>query len=306
MIRAIWLIFSFLFLCNPLLGTDKLLLKSPHFEKLLRAGGIRGPLTKDTILTYTQQHWIATRSGLKGIERCDLKDTPQQQKIRAKVIRCLDKMHFFEASVPSRHNYRYGICLGAFLPSVRERLFQLVDAWKKGVRFDSLIFLCGERSLRKGIGEKDDLAALCDRALSPLPFKSNWQLPVEAPYEQEIDMARLVWDQVEIPEEMRIALEGHVLFVNAPKGENAARASTKDAYRHWLESCKPVPGAVLASSSPVVCHYQHLVGGNLLGPDYPLETIAPATDPSHWQVAVLLDTVAKCLVEILQQKSKSF
>ena len=202
---------------SHLCGLKKSETVPPCLWPLLRAGGISGPLTWDQVLEATQKQWIATRHGLNGIERCDLVDTAQQLRMMPKIIDCLCQIGFFDASLPRRQKYCYGLCLGAFLPAVRARLFQLVEAWKKGVRFDSLIFLCGERPCAKSL-QSGVLAALCNPALSPLPFRTGWQPSQEALYEREIDMARLVWDQVEIPEEMRRALEGHVQFIDAPKG----------------------------------------------------------------------------------------
>lgn len=105
----------------------------------------------------------------------------------------------------------------------------------------------------------------------------------------------LIWEQADIPEDMRQHLEGHVLFVNTPPSEPGKRASTSDTYMYWKENYAP-SGSVLATSSPGIWCYQHLAGLNALGDTFQLETFAPELTNKHeLQVIVILDTLAKCI-----------
>jgi hypothetical protein len=285
---------------------------TPQVVELLALDGIYDPQDSlDKVVEKTQERWIAVRQGKNQIERTDLVDSPERVLIREKVVAVATQMGLFKEVSPLLSHYSYGVCLGAFLDGVRLRLAELVTQWKRGIRFDSLVFLTGERYLRKGQGEKDDFEALCNPALSPLPFKPGWTPPPadQLVYETEYDMVKLVWDQVQIPEEMLKALKEHVVFVNASKGD-AERASTADTYKTWLTAFHPQPGTVLAPSHPLLWCHQQLVGAYLLGPQYPLNTIAPAASEKMLRfyqkaiVSLIFDTVAKCLYEIHKEKGK--
>jgi hypothetical protein len=274
---------------------------SPLLQELLSLTGIEGTLDLDDVVQKTQEQWIAVRQGQNQIERRDLVDSEEQKKKRDAILAIAEKMGLFAPSLPALTNYKYGICLGAFLGTVRERLHTLVELWKKGIRFETLVFLGGERDLRKAEGEPDSLSSLCNESLSPLPFKKGWTLEKNIPYATEYDMMKIVWAQVEIPEDMKVALENKVVFVNASKG-NSLRPSTGDTYQAWLNDHSPIPGTVLAVSSPLFWSYQQLVAENILGDLYLVETVAPAAEKEKQKIVVVLDTLAKCLFEASKQK----
>lgn len=316
-IRAFFLVFTLCIVSCTSVQTDPRTLfvtddrqPTPYVIDLLKLDGLYDPNDSlDDIVHKTQKNWIAVIQGKEGKERADLVDSPQRQQIYKQVFALTEQIGLFAERKPIRQNYRYGICLGAFLSGVRSRLADLVDAWQQGVRFESLVFLTGERYLRKGPGQQDDFAALCDPSLSPLPFKKDWQSPNldSIAYETEYDMVRLVWDQVQLPEDMASALEGKVIFVNAPKGK-AARPSTKDTYTTWLNEYHPEPGSIFVTSYPLIWSYQHLAAVNILGKNYPLDTAAKALSDDDIKqyykamVSLVFDTVAKCLYEIQRDK----
>ncbi len=252
---------------------------------------------QDKIIT----HWVAS-GAVQGKEHTDVVDSPEREKIRPEIIKIASSLGLFDEQKPSLQHYDYAICLGSFLDSVRNRLTQLVKLWQLGIRFDSLIFLTGERYLRKGPGQKDDYADFINPAKSPLPFKSNWS-PLPSPYETEYDMCMQIFEQVEIPQDMQKALENKVIFVNAPKGEKT-RPNTKDTYVTWIETYHPVPGTVLASSDPLFFSYQHLGAVLILDETFVIDTVAPRApylilkiyEPSL--ATIVLDVIAKCLIEI--------
>jgi len=258
-----------------------------------------------TVVEKTQIKWHGPRHEDSQKERSDLIDTPEQLAMRPEVISLAKDMGLFSAQNPSLSHYRYAVCLGSFLNGVRSRLAHIVELWQQGIRFDSLVFLSGERPLRNKPGQKDDYAELCDPSQSPLPFKEGWiPLPVDQViYNMEYDMVRLVWEQVKIPEEMDQALKGKVFFVNAPRGE-AARPSTKETYFYWLKDFHPEPGTVVAPSDPLLWTYQQLTGAKVLGPEFMLDTIAheaPYLLLKRYEpgiVSLIFDTVATCLFRI--------
>lgn len=279
---------------------------NPNLAALLDLEGLYDPADRlAEMVKKTQRCWIAVQQGRGEKERVDLVDSPERVRIREKVIAIAKEMGLFQGSKPRHERYRYAVCHGSFLSGVRLHLFQLVNEWKQGIRFDSLVFLTGERYLRKGAGEEDDFAKLLDAKASLLPLKSTWIPPSldQICYQTEYDMVKLVWEQVQLPLEMAAALEGKVLFVNALKG-NAARPSTADTFRFWLQCFHPQPETILAPSYPLLWRYQQLTGLRILGPGFQLDTIAqPVTGEEldkyrHSIVTLIFDTVAKCLYEI--------
>lgn len=272
---------------------------TPLLRELLLLYNIQAE-TLDEIVVETQIRWIAIRQGTGGLERRDIVDTPAQTALRDKTFYIAKKLGLFEKSKPHFNHYTYSICLGAFLESARGRLALLIDAWKQGIRFDWLIFLGSDRPLRSREGENEEFAIFCNPDKSLLAFRPDWVAPIlnDTAYKTEYDMLKLIWDQTDVPQDMREHLRDKVVFINAKSTLPGKRASTADSYAEWLSQYHPQPGLILAASSPLVGYYQHLVGNNVLGADYPLNTIHSAANPNNMRVSIILDTIAKCLYEI--------
>ncbi len=281
---------------------------TPRLILLLQLDNLYDPNDNlEQIVAKTQKAWIQVQQGKDSKERTDLIDSHKQKEIRQKVEAIVQEIGLFDTRKPALEHYDYGACLGAFLDGVRLRLSILIDEWKKGVRFDSLIFFTGERYLRKEEGKQDSFNELLHPQNSPLKIKSGWQMSQDAPYETEYDMCRLVWEQTEIPEEMQKALQGKVLFINAPAPAGKERPSTRNCYETWLTNNNPQPGTILAPSHPVIWAYQQLAGENILGQQFPLDTISNAATTEvrkKYQeqiVSLVQDTAAKCLYELSQR-----
>jgi hypothetical protein len=259
----------------------------------------------EDIVNKTQQHWISGIQGSGGKERTDFIDSAEQKKIAKPVIEWAKKMKLFDERKPLLRRYDYGVVLGTNLKAVRERIAQFVRAWEEGIRFDKLVFLSGERDLRKGEGEPESIAVLCDPSKSPLAFKKGWSLNKDTPYETEYDMVLILWDQLEIPQDMADALKGKIEFINAPRG-SYPRPSTKDTFEVWMNT-HPKPGTILAYGYPLLWVQYQIVGENVLQKKgFALDTAAYALSEEdqkqygHAFCALILDTVAKVLFEIKQ------
>lgn len=250
-------------------------------QQLLALDGLYDPQdTLDEIVQKTQKSWKRVHHGANGFELADLVDSPKQLQIREDVLSIARQMGLFDEKKPSSTHYDYALCAGAFLQGVRLRVNELIQAWKQGVRFDQLVFLTGDRALRKAPGEKDFLQ----------------DIPEGYPYETEYDMVRLVWEQTQIPEDMEI----QVVFINAKCPVNQARISTKDSFNAWLLDYNPTPGSCLSASHPLYWTYQEL-GFALSG--FSVDCIAPSAEGFLKQndsriVSLIFDTIAKCLYEI--------
>lgn len=263
------------------------------------------------IVEKTQKSWIGVQQGRGGKERTDLQDSDRQAKTRETVEKIVKEIGLLSNREPLVKHYDYAVCYGAFLDGVRMHFANLVDSWKKGVRFNSLVFLTGERTLRKESGQQDAVEFLTDQTKSQLKFKEGWTLQEGTKYETEYDLCKIVWDQSEIPEDMRQALEGKVVFVDSPRPEKQERPGTKDTYYTWLKDDKPAPGTVLAFSYPILWSYQHVAAENCLGENFALDTCAPAA-PQQMLIAnqerlvsIVQDTVAKILYELNQRQPVS-
>ena len=256
---------------------------TPLLEKLLILDDIQEKSLPD-IVAKTQAKWIAVRQGAGGLERRDIYDGEKEQAIAEKVFEVCEGLGLFAPYYPERSHYQYALCLGAFLNTAQKRLEGLIALWERGVRFDVLVFLGGERCLIEN--EKRLLPASC---------------------KTEHDMLQALWQQKlgEVPDSMQEKLVGRVHFVNAPRGF-AARPSTADTYRYWLEQFQPEPGAVLAMSTIGLVPYQHLVGKNILGAPFELDTVCSEESLKiKPTVKVTLDTIVKCLREIERSQSST-
>ena len=287
---------------------------TPALVRLLKASGLFAEGDRlAAIVEKTQKPWISVQQGRGQIERTDLRDSPERAALREAVDEFIHTSGFYDERKNLFQNYTYAVCHGAFLDGARKNIVEIVNLWKKGVRFSSLVFLTGDRPLRKGPADggrepEDAVRKLEDATLYPL-FKKGWKKAEDAAYENEYDMVRLVWDQTDIPEDMAKALKGRISFINAPKPEGMGRPGTKDTFREWLKS-HPEPGTIIASGRALLWPYQQLVGETALrDKDFGIDTVASAVSEEELKlygdriVSIALDTFAKCLYEIQEART---
>lgn len=213
----------------------------------------------------------------------------------------LKELGFVKAKSPQLTKYEGAIVHGALLPSVRLRLQYLIDQWNKGVRFSKIYFLTGERPLEI---EREGVKAMSSDEISPLKIRKDWSLPTKFP-QTECEMIRLVWEQSEIPEEMRAETAVH--FINAPmkanaKGEKIVRPTTDDTVEAWLKY-KPEPGNYLAVSHAPYINRQDVVLKSLTTKDYIVDTVGPRADKKG-KIAIFVDELARYIFQIKQISEK--
>lgn len=269
------------------------------------------------IVEKTQKAWIIAHSGGCRRRKC-LGFQHATLEERAAIVRGVDEFistsGFYGERKNALRNYTYAICNGAFLDGVRKNIIDIINLWDKGVNFSSLVFVTGDRPLRKdpdGYGrEREDAVRKLEDFRSYPFFKIGWRKPADARYETEYDMVKLVWDQTEIVEDMAEELEGRVSFINAP-AEAMGTSGTKDPFREWLKS-SPEPGTVIviASDRPGLWPYSQLAGETALSSKgFGLDTVANAVSRQGLKVYYAeglafgaLDTFAKCLYEIQEAR----
>ncbi|MFN0065333.1 MAG: hypothetical protein ACKVOH_03745 [Chlamydiales bacterium] len=165
----------------------------------------------------------------------------------------------------SHSSYHYAAVLGATEAVVKERYAFLEREWERGIRFDHLVLLTGDRPLQA--------------------FESGGS------NETEMMLARLPnrWEGLPLT------------VVNAPKPCGKQRPNTSDTYRLWMEMV-PQPGSVLAiSTQPFVGRQQAVADNNVLEGFY-VETVGPGFSLEYLQdhpggCAILWETIIRWIFE---------
>ena len=168
----------------------------------------------------------AQKNLLRSGERWE-KQTEKFEKFKPKIMPLLRDLGFVDAISPHFSEYQGALVQGALFVRVQLRLHYLIEQWKQGIRFTHLYFLSGERPLEVQYENRN--AFIRDEG-SLLKIRKDWHEPSELP-KTECEMIQLVWEQSEIPEDMREQV--HVHFINAPmkkdpRNEKLLRPTTND------------------------------------------------------------------------------
>lgn len=201
-----------------------------------------------------------------GKERWMMKDCCEDRRKEAlEILRslgCLDAIH------AKMSQYDYALVFGALSSRVQRRLDFLHAEWQRGVRFDAIIFLTGQRDIEK---EREEL---------PEGVASETQMMIRLyrshPLSQEArDLPLVVIDTSK-------QFDHH---------GSLRRPNTADTVKAWLKT-HPQPGKCLAvSDQPFVC-YQDAVIRSLLPEEFSVETVG-AADTGNLPISVYLDNLAK-------------
>ena len=195
------------------------------------------------ILYYLQNHWMQ-----EGKERWEMENRFEEKRELAlpvlKAIGCIETIH------AEKTHYRYALVLGSLGKTMQHRLDFLYEEWQKGVRFDQIVLLTGERDLDPKIEE----------------FPPNLRTETEL----------FLYLFQSHPLKMTVP---HVV-VNSPKqtlpNGTLRRPDTLATVRDWL-SLLPTPGSCLAISTQPFVGYQEAVIRFALPPSFELECIGPGT-----------------------------
>ena len=164
--------------------------------------------------------------------------------------------------------------LGAATSQMQMRLDYLKQLWEDGVRFDEVVWLTGDRPLDIRV---DGLTDRC----------SN-----------ESEAARILWEETDLPEEMR-ALS--VVFIAVPmkiEGTSLKRPNTKDTIVAWLNTTPQACSALFISNQPF-CGYQFAVIKASLPNMFLFDLAGQGADPTKHPAAaaITLDSIARWIYQ---------
>lgn len=211
--------------------------------------------TLEQITKSSPQEWIQ-----RG-DRWTFKDRFEDQ--RDEICPLLDSMGMFETKWASEKYYDYAFVLGALHGAVEMRIHHIVEEWKRGVRFDNVVFLTGKRPLH------------IEKEKKILSLKNETAMMVH------------VWETTEMPPELRAV---PLTIVDAPPLPLRGRPTTESTVYAWLEMSPELGSILMVSSQPYV-RYQKAVLGTLL-PLFEIEGVGQEGGRTL-PISILLDTIGK-------------
>lgn len=229
---------------------------TPEFAAVLEAVNIPSTYPIEIIAASLKEKCFQTG------DRWNFEDRFEDK--RETLLPLLDQLGCFDAVQASETHYDYGVVLGALRSSVEKRIGFLIDEWKRGVRFDRIVFLTGKRKLQP----KENCNHL----------------------DSETEMMRFVWSETEMPEALRLI---PLTIVDSPPAFGRDRATTESTVIAWLKM-KPTPGHCLIFSSQPYVGYQDAILRTRLPPTFSIETVGPEGGRTL-PTSVLMDNLNKWL-----------
>ncbi|OGB97316.1 hypothetical protein A3F06_00005 [candidate division TM6 bacterium RIFCSPHIGHO2_12_FULL_36_22] len=223
----------------------------------------------EEIVKQTQKEWLrAPDKERQDMDELVLKNGKQ-------VLSALKQLGFINQVDPKNTTYDYVLFMGATVPSMKDRLDYLLELWKKGIRFEHLIFLVGERPLTV---KMDGYDALEHSAT-------------------EFEAMRYMYNHADLPLGFKESIRS-VVFIDAPMNLGNKRPTTGDTIKYWLLT-DPQPGNCLVISRNPHIKYQDAVVRELLPSGFAIETTGRMTLLNQ-NIAVILDAVARWLYQELK------
>lgn len=280
--HKILIFFTFIIGTSPLSShmPDDSLFQNPALLKILELTDIEHDKTREDIIRKTQERWLQ-----KEKERWEFEERFTGR--RKEIFPWLRSFGVIDRISSSSQHFDYAAIHGGLFSRVYSRLLFLIDEWNKGVRFDTLVFLTGDRDL------------VIDRESIEI-FKSFFpdkKIPFIPKIESE--MVEMIYHLTDLPKEMR---DLKVQFIHAPK-INGKRPNTGHTVQKWLQM-KPEAGSVLFISNQPYVHYQHAIAKTYMPLSFTFITVGDAAQ--NIPLSIHLDNLAKWLYQenIYFEKSK--
>src|SRR5579872_2172824 len=254
---------------------------SPTLQKLFDALDIKHDGTLKNILDLTQKAWLRP----PGKERWEIEDIFDAK--RSIVMPLIDQMGFVRALKASKQKYDYALLQGAMMQRMRMRLAYMIIQWNAGVRFDKIIVVTGARERSNDIETED---VITGKDSPDLPIRKDWKWNGVMPA-TENDMIKLIFEQTELPEDMKnIPIEFVATPMQPTPNGGWRRPNSNDVITEWLKR-DPKPGSCLAFSNQPYALFQDAAIRMVLPDSFALETVGPSANLEKASVAVYLDNV---------------
>lgn len=216
----------------------------------------------EEIKTLTQKHWLRG-----NVERWQMSESMPEKKPAALLF--LQEIGCIEPITAKKKHYRYAAVHGGSMDKIKERLEFMRSEWQRGVRFDEIVFLTGQRFI--------------DRT-------QETNLPPTVKTETDL-MLHLFAIQNKPQEWQKLPL----VVIDAQAKPGKERPTTGDTIEHWLCQTKPTGDILFISNQPFV-GYQHAVAKNTMPKTLPIETVGQRA-PSNTKLSVFLDNLARWIYE---------
>lgn len=230
------------------------------------------------LIAETQKRWLRK----PGQERWEIMELSPSQ--RSYVLDWAARQGLFEPWKPLHQSYDKALILGATTSRMQMRLDFLKKFWEEGVRFQEIVWLTGDRPLDH---RADGLTDRC---------------------KNESEAARILWDETDLPTEMRSLSVSFIAVPMKQEGSSLKRPNTEDTIAAWLQTA-PNPCSALFVSDQPFCGYQFAVVKAILPEQYAFDLVGQGADPmSHpLAAAITLDSIARWIYQehlILRQQAK--
>ncbi len=264
--KKIWTLLLF---CNFLCATplQERSIDPQALSELATKLGI--PEDKDFI-QETQKQWLRK----PGQERWEMEEVSLEKRLF--VLKWAEVNGLVSSWTPSRKLYDKALILGATTTRMQLRLNYLKKLWEEGVRFNEIVWLTGDRPLDARVDSFMDRCAT------------------------ESDAARIIWEETDLPEEMRMM---STLFLAVPMKKNGVRPSTVDTIEAWLKDAPSTCTALFVSNQPF-SGYQYAVINATVPSGIHFDVVGPGQNPSQnpLAAAVILDSIARWIYTENQAK----
>ncbi|MBS3903866.1 MAG: hypothetical protein KGZ39_00890 [Simkania sp.] len=267
--RKFWVLLAGVLSMGSLSSNEALI--TPQLCELLEITHVQCDKTLPSIVEATQKFWLRPT----GQERWEIQERSDPEE-QARIVELCRQIGLFSEVSPQTTHYRYCCILGAALPTVQKRLQYAAQLWLKGVRFDELVFLTGDRPLDHRV---DRLSLL-----------------EELPQNETEGMLK-IFEVMDLPQEIK---DLPLTVIDTPKQpieQGLRRPNVSDTISCWVGQA-PTPGNCLfISNQPYIC-YQAAVVRGLMPKTFLSETVGPTTSITPYLRAnLLLDTIARWLYQ---------
>jgi len=186
---------------------------------------------------------------------CDGKEALDQieksWKDKSEIWTHLQQLGFIEDSGPHFVDYNMAIVHGHQSPSnLYSRLAYLVQLWKNGIQFTHLSFFCRNKKINYSWNQIEP------NSTSPLKARIGWARFDKLPTTEQ-EMTQVIWDLIEIPEDMRKKLSvkfydgsNHHPIPSLPKGRYLAISNGPYTYRNDWTLRQSMEGNALETVGP--------------------------------------------------------